>query len=384
MLRVKTGPWAGKEFKNYKDPSPHIVMDALEVRPEIKGRWGLKDSNPPKACTCEMLHLAPYKNCNVGCAFCSIESVRGYGWFKHQKGYSVVFENYDEYVRQELEKTNFIHPFDFGADADVFMDLNDKYHLTEKTMRVLNEFHAPYSITTKGLFSKEAIVLMSLSEYSWAQFSMLSLKDNTNAKFITNPAPVKSVEKNIRQLKNRGVKVTVRIQPYIPYVTTYLALFISTLKDWGVDNIVLGTMRFPMSKGKDALNIYPGLMGLSNTDFTKLFTEITPGYWQLPNLRIIQTVELAAKLCNQYGLKFGLCDTYVKGEDGKFISLQSKYGSHRSCECVRCYGFRKVNGVFERIEKCPGTCMSCKKSNCGHREFFDSCQYTIKDYQRLE
>ena len=91
---VETVTWGSKEYRVFNKPTRHIVINAFENKPTISARWNLKGDNPPKACTCDMIHLTPYKGCTIDCSFCSLPRHRGFGVLKSQQALSVVFDNY--------------------------------------------------------------------------------------------------------------------------------------------------------------------------------------------------------------------------------------------------------------------------------------------------
>ena len=182
---------------------------------------------------------------------------------KSHDSISVVFENYDEYVDEWISKCQFLHTFDFGADADVFMDLNRRYHMTEKTMRVLNKWNLPFSVTTKGVYTDEAIEEISKNPYSWAQISVISTNEELRKQIIAGKdgATVEQIKDNVKRLKAAGVHVTARIQPYIAGLAESPEDMIPKIADMGFDSIVFGFMRAPMGAGKQLLEQYSKISG---------------------------------------------------------------------------------------------------------------------------
>lgn len=375
--------WGNKKYKVLQKPTRHIVIDALENKPNIAARWNLKSDNPPKACTCDMIHLSPYKNCSIGCTFCSLPRYRGYSLLKYQHGISVVFSNYDTYVNSWLEKCNFLHTVDFGADADVFMDLNRRYHMTEKTMEVLNKWGVPFTATTKGRFTKRAIDALSKNPNSWAQISIITTDETIRKQLVpgADGATINQIAANVEALKSAGVHVTARIQPYISGLSERPFELIKSVSDMGFDSVVFGFMRVPMSAGKVLLEEYSRISG---RDFSKLYTEKTPGYWQISDQKALRILEEVKKACNKYGLDLGLCDVYTKN-NGVYQSEQPNFGNCKSCETVNAYGYVKnpENNQFERVEGCIGNCFYCNTTPCGFPQFNKSVKYSIKDYSKL-
>jgi len=378
--------WGNTEYEVVEAPTRHICINALENKPEIKARWNTKESVPPKSCTQDVIHLVPYKNCTIDCSFCSLPRYRGFGLLNHKYHASVVFTDYSKYIDEEIAKTNFMHTVDFGADADVFMRLNDKYHETEKTMAVLNKWGIPFSVSTKGKFTDWSIDELAKNKYSWAQMSIITNKESDRKKLIPGEeaATVADMESNIDRLKARGIKVTARVQPYIPYFSTPLEELIPYLADLGFDGIVFGMMRAPMSAGKSLLEKYGKIAGV---DYSQFYTEKWPAYWQLDDKLTKEIVGKARKLCDVEGLKFGLCDMYCRDKNGNGYSIQDEFGNACACECVNAYGFtRKPNEkVFHKVDKCIGNCLKCTEVNtpCGNPQFASSVKYTMKDYQKL-
>lgn len=379
----ETITWGSKEYKVFSKPTKHIVIDAFENKPTISGRWNLKSDNPPKACTCDMIHLTPYKGCTIDCSFCSLPRIRGFGILKSHDSISVVFEDYDKYVDEWISKCQFLHTFDFGADADVFMDLNRRYHMTEKTMRVLNKWNLPFSVTTKGVYTDEAIEEISKNPYSWAQISVISTNEELRKQIIPGKdgATVEQIKDNVKRLKAAGIHVTARIQPYIAGLAESPEDMIPKIADMGFDSIVFGFMRAPMGAGKQLLEQYSKISG---KNFVKIYSTKTPGYWQIPDDKALKYLERVRKACDEHQIDVGFCDVYVKKDDGQYRSVQKKFGSCMACETVNSYGWQRVGDKFEKVDKCIGNCFYCKNHPCGHSEFYDSVKYNIKDYAKLK
>ena len=374
--------WGSKEYKVYSKPTKHIRIDAFDNKPVISARWNLKSDNPPKACTCDMIHLTPYKGCTIDCSFCSLPRIRGFGILKSHESISVVFENYAEYVDESISKCQFLHTFDFGADADVFMSLNRRYHVTEKTMEVLNKWGVPFSVTTKGVYTDWAIEELSKNPYSWAQMSVITTDEELRKQIIPGEdgATVEQIRDNVKRLKAAGIHVTARVQPYIVGLSEKPDVLIGEIADMGFDSIVFGFMRAPMGAGKQLLQSYSEISG---KDFSKLYCEKTPGYWQISDSRALKILERVRKACDENHLSLGLCDTYVKNEDGTYRSLQKEFGTCAACETVNSYGWVRQGDKFVKVDRCVGNCMYCKAAHCGHPQFHDSVKYTIKNYAKL-
>ena len=371
---MRTVTWGSKEYEVQEDPTPHIVIDALTHSSlTIPGRWGLKDGNPPKACTMDVLHLAPYKGCTVDCSYCSLPRFRGYNVLKYQQGISVVFDNYDRWVDQQLQTARIVHTFDFGADADVFMAVNDRYHMTEKTMYVLNKFGVPFTVTSKCRYPDEAIIHLAVNKNSWAQISVAK---------IGSDAERAAVQDNVTRLKAAKVKVTVRIQPYILGYSNPLAELIPLVKDIEFDNVVFGFLRAPMSLGRKQFVAY---QAGNPFNLSEMYNITAPGYWQLDTKISREVLDQLRILCKDNGLKLGLCDVYERSGD-TFRSLQSEYGTCASCECVNGYAWVRLpdKDKFTIVHGCPGNCLNCRPDPpCGVPEFSASVVTDLKGYQKL-
>ena len=381
-LKVEKIKWGSKEYEVFTKPTKHIIIDALETKPTISARWNTKKDNPPKACTCDMIHLTPYKGCTVNCDFCSLPRYRGFGVLKSKHGVSVVFDNYDKYVDQEISKCNFLHTFDFGADADVFMAVNKHYHMAEKTMSVLNKWGIPFSVSTKGVFTDWAVEELAENTNSWAQISVITNDEKKRKQIISGEdgATIDEIIDNVYRLKTAGVHVTARLQPFIPYISENPKVLIPWLKSVGFDGVVFGLLRAPMGAGKNLLSKYSSLSG---RDYGKLFSQKTPAYWQIPDALMHKIIRQTRRLCDENGLSFGLCDMYEDTSNG-YVSLQEQYGSCTACETVNCYGYIKDGDRFKKVPKCIGNCLVCNNSPCGYPQFYESVKYTIKDYARLK
>lgn len=373
--------WGNAEYEVIDKPTPHIVLDALKVRPSFPGRWSTKTCKVPKACTMDVLHLAPYKGCTVGCKFCSLPAFRGYNLLKHQHGVSVVFENLAEHLAQSLAKAKIAHTFDFGADADPLMPLEDKYHITEQCMCILNAYGVPFTCTTKLRYSPAIAKQLAFHPKSWAQMSIVTLDQVTKTR----------LEDNIRILKEAKVRrFVVRFQPYILGMSPDIPEAIAYLASVGVKFLVFGFLRAPMGKGRKMLEEFTEgnkhHRG-NNYDLVELYHEAYPGYWQID--QGVQRLLLAQlkESCIKHDVDFGLCDVYERNKEGKFVSLQPEYGTLDSCECCNSHLYVKDPKTqrFEMVPKCPGNCLLCNEENppCGIPEFARSIVADLTKYNRL-
>jgi DNA repair photolyase len=373
MRRV---PWGSKEYDVIEKPVPHIVISALENRPTVPGRWGLKTDTVPKACTMDVLHLSPYKGCTVGCEFCSLPQYRGFNLLYSKHGVSVAFEDYDAYIFDLLDKARFVHTFDFGADADALMELEGEYHMTERTLRVLNRFGVPATITSKCRWPESVITELSKNSHSWAQISITGME---------TIAEVEAIAKDASRIKSAGLKLTARLQPYVVGVSSPLYIMVPMIKQMGFDSLVFGFLRAPMGKGRKLLESLTARA--KDVNLVDLYHEKYPGYWQIDQNTSINYLTELQEQCRLSDINLGLCDVYCKDEDGAIQSMQPLFGSCRSCECQNGYGWVKLpnDKTFTKVVGCPGNCLLCDEERpaCGIREFAQSTMADINKYQKL-
>lgn len=171
------------------------------------------------------IRVDTYKNCTFGCAYCFSNNRK---ICEFEKTFQVanipaVEKRLDRIFNQnKYDKTNFLDvliadgiTWHCGGMSDPFQPIERKYHITEQLIDICNKYDISILFSTKSDDLYNANIRPDLHTF---QFSISNID---NRKDIERNVP--DIERRYqlyKQLKKDGFKVGIRIQPFIPNVTT--------------------------------------------------------------------------------------------------------------------------------------------------------------------
>lgn len=101
-----------------------------------------------------------------------------------------------------------------GGLCDPFMPCEEKYHITSQMIDICNKYGISMLFSTKGNSVYGADIRPDLHSF---QLSVSNISDNKQ--WEPNVPSMESRYRFYRELKSKGFKVGIRIQPFIPGVT---------------------------------------------------------------------------------------------------------------------------------------------------------------------
>lgn len=169
------------------------------------------------------IRVDTYKTCSFGCKYC-FSNNRKIMEFKKDVQLGDI-----ESVKRRLvkikkngpDKTNFLdvliandYTWHCGGMSDPFQPIEKEYGITEKLVDVSNEHGVHILFSTKSDTVYKANITPELHTFQ------LSVTNVDNNKIEPNVPSIRSRYKFYKNLKDNGFKVGIRIQPFIPGVTT--------------------------------------------------------------------------------------------------------------------------------------------------------------------
>jgi hypothetical protein len=194
---------------------------------------------------------------------------------------SLVEKKLDKIFNQrKVDNTNFLDTlieqritWHWGGMSDPFQPCEKKLGITKQLLDVTNK----YGITV--LFSTKSDNIYNCNIYPDLHSFQLSVSNINNRKDIeTNVPDIESRYRFYRDLKDRGFKVGIRIQPFIPNVST-----LDIVKKFhDADNFTLEGIKI-VPQNKEHKDFIIETLGLNREDFTQM---------GLLNLKPLQRLEM--------------------------------------------------------------------------------------------
>jgi len=392
IVEVKFGS-KSKFFEFITDPVPHILIDSKK---EIHGWWNSAKDKGNRACTSERLLINPYNGCSWNCFFCYANALWGYFELFQKENIVTVFKNFDKVVDKQLDSLlcascGYISPI-----TDPFQPINNKYHLTEKIMKILLKYELPVEIITKGVISNEAIEIMAEHPYnhSFGQVSILTLDDNLRKKLILGKgATTNQLLKNIERLANSNIHSVCRIDPIIPYVNDNIKdikEIIDAAINAGANHIGLSILDIPIFIKDEILNRIALIKGKNTIEKYKiLYTEkITSDLHS--NIEYRKNLLRQIKgYCLQNKITMSTCMEFEMIKKDNKIFYESLNSNHQfmtsdNCEGINIPIYTRKN-YFEKFKpvKCKGNCLYCKLHPipCKIPPLQEAKDWKLKDYK---
>lgn len=248
------------------------------------------------------LRVDTYKTCSFGCAYCFSNNRKIMEFEKTlQIGNIAKLEKQLDRIfnRNEVRQNNFIDyliqdkiTWHCGGMSDPFQPVEEKHHITKQMIDLTNE----YDISV--LFSTKSDKLYDADLHPERHTFQLSISNIDNNKALEPRVPdIKNRYKLFHDLKDKGFRVGIRVQPFIPGITD--SRIVEMFKD--ADYFTIEGIKLVPQNKEATQNI------LSSTGLTKaMFTQM--GLLNLkPEIRMEYYKEFIEKL-DSYNIPYSLAD----------------------------------------------------------------------------
>jgi hypothetical protein len=242
--------------------------------------------------------------------------------------------------------------------------------------------------------------LLQRNKYSYAQKSINTPHEDDWRKLSPGAASLEQHMSEIRELRKRGVYVSIQCNPVIAGITTHddVELLFEMLAEAGASHVIIKFVEAAHSWAPAMIERMIKRFGDNRAAaFRELFMENSCGgqktidrEYRLEGLRRYQTK--AMKL----GMTFSTCYEYDKGPDGKWRSIGGDWKTSDQCHGHRVPMFTRSSTqsasgkptLFREVTECPPSgCLSCAsqqpdgKPACGNEARGEARAMRAADYR---
>jgi DNA repair photolyase len=353
-----------------KPSLPHIRLDTPHA---LQGWYQDAQNDKPgsreRPCYTDAILTQSYGGyCAVGCAFCYINSgFRGY----RGSGLISVPLHYGDYVAKQLAKQQQAAAGYFSSFTDCFVELENYYHNTQRGAEAFVREGLPVFFLSRLAYPGWAYDLLAQNKYSYAQKSINTPDPEDWKKLSPGALPLMDHLDEIRELRRRGIYVSIQVNPIIAGITTQedILQLIEMLAEAGANHLIF--------KYVEANHPWAGAMveriskrfgDNRGAAFRDLFVENSCGGQKTvtEEYRREAFVKYRDK-CNAVGVTMGLCYEYTK-QSGEWHSMGAEFLTADQCHGQRVPMFTRPfpELPFSEITACPPSgCLTCASDNGG-------------------
>ena len=206
-----------------------------------------------------------YRGCTHNCIYCDGRS-EGY-YVDGEFGEDVTVKiNAIEILRRELDPKRKRIPFKRsfvmigGGVGDSYQPIEEKYQLSRKVLKLMEEYDFPIHVLTKSTLIKRDIdILKKINKKNRAivSFSFSSVDDKISAIFEPGVPPPSERLKTLAFFKNEGIACGMFLLPVIPFITDTPELMEETIRkasEVNLDFIIFGGMTLKEGRQKDCFS----------------------------------------------------------------------------------------------------------------------------------
>lgn len=362
------------EVVAYLSPVPHIRIDkAKPLQGWYQSLHNESAASRPRPCFTEAILTEPFGGwCAVGCTFCYINSgMRGY----RGTGLITVPLNYGEQIAKQLEGVRRAAAGYFSSFTDPFTPLEQFYHNTENAAREFVRVGLPIFFLSRLKYPRWAIELLTKNPHSYAQKS-INTSDPTDWKHLSPGAlDLESHFKEIRELKECGIYVSIQCNPIVPGVTSHSDIYrlFKRLAEVGTDHVIVKFVEAGYSWAPAMVERMIKRFGERGEVFASLFTQNIGSQRTIEEEYRMEGHRLYSRWAKQFGMTYATCYEYRYERDGDG-NVTSKTGVSIGRELTtsaQCHGWAvpvytrlDATSLFAPVPECPPSgCLYCASEN---------------------
>lgn len=330
------------------------------------------------------IRVDTYKSCSHGCKYCFANNrvIMEFEKTLQIGNIDYVARKLEKiFDKKEVNKANFLEnlisqriTWHCGGMSDPFQPSEERFKITEKLLDITNKYGIEILFSTKGFTTYGADIKPDLHTF---QLSVTNVDDRKDIEPFV--APIKERYSFYRNLKDRGFRVGIRIQPFIPNISD--ERIVEMFKD--ADYFTIEGLKI-VPQNKEHKDFILNHLGLEKKDFKQmgllnLRPEIREEIYK-PVLEKLEKYNIPYSIADNdmHYISSGKCccgDTLVgKSTNFNTTALANKYGNTwskeemlkevRSSGCADCI----VNQLFT----------SNRQEGCKKLEEFMSKRYERK------
>lgn len=322
------------------------------------------------------IRVDTYKTCSFGCKYC-FSNCRKIMEFEKQLQVGNLKTVQNKLVKifdkKNIDYTNFLdvlivnnYTWHCGGMSDPFQPVEGKLHITKNMIDITSKYNRHILFSTKSDTVYDSNINPNLHTFQ------LSVTNIDNRKDIEPNVPdIDKRYKFYKQLKKDGFKVGIRIQPFIPNVTTLD--IIDMFRD--ADHFTIEGLKL-VPQNKEHKEYLMKLLDLKPSDFTQM------GLLNLkPEIRLKLYKPFIDKL-EKYKISYSIADNDMHQYSNSFCccgdKLVNKSTGFNNTAMIHKYGidYAKEQLDDEIFESCVRDCKCCQLFTSNRQE---GC-VTVQDF----
>jgi len=211
-------------------------------------------------------------------------------------------------------------PIHWGGISDPFSPFEEKTKTSLKILKLFQKYEYPFIVSTKNsrIINKEYFEVLKKCKYKVVQVSLISLNKKLEQ---IEPHPEVKIEnrlKIIEKCSKNGIRVVVRIQPFIPFFCEDgLEDLIKKVSELGakavtIEYLKLGAMTLNNKIALQSYNELSKILGYDILKFYKKFGKKTQSDIELDTKMKKRWILKTKELAHKYNLEFYCADNKLR------------------------------------------------------------------------
>lgn len=309
---------------------------------------------------------------------CYINSgVRGY----RGSGLISVPMDYGEQVAKQLAKAKTSAAGYFSSFTDPFLPLEDVYHNTQRGIEAFTNVGLPVFILSRKKYPSWAMDALMKNPHSYAQKSINTWHEPTWRKLSPGAATLAEHMEDIRELRSRGIYVSIQLNPVLPGIVTHddVEKTIEMLAEAGANHVIVKFVEAGFSWAPEMVKRVHHRFDRDNPEgaakFAELFCDNIGGQRTIAEEYRMEGHHRYRKKATECGVTYATCYEYKYERDAigrilnkRGVSIGREFITSEQChgQKVPMYSRRDLTREFKPVPECPPTgCLYCADDNGG-------------------
>lgn len=385
VRQTRIGMVRGQKPENMRGVKVYLAFDGERCIPHyrvdnpkpLQGWYQSGDEarkgSRPRPCEADAVLTQPYGgSCAVGCIFCYVDNgiygARG-------SGLMTVPVNYGDYVKKRIAQMHQAAPFYLSSFTEPFLPLLEGfYHNTENAMREIARAGLPMFTLSRMRYPGWAFDLLSQNRYSYAQASVNTPSEDDWKKLSPGAASLAERMEDIRELRRKGIYVSIQVNPIIGGITTHdeVEELLEMLAEAGTNHVITKFVETSQPSAKAMVARMTKRFGDNRAAlFSELFTENNAGAQKtIVEEYRREGFERYRRKATQLGMTYSLCYEYQRDPNHPtgWRSMGPDYKTTPNChgQTNAMYTRHSLEEPFHLVENCaPSGCLNCATDNGG-------------------
>ncbi len=273
----------------------------------------IKPFDPWKSplCTCpQKFSFNPYTGCAHNCIYCYATYIPRFSQLRLKKD---LFRK----LEKDLQKLPSNALISMSNSSDPYPPAERSLEITRRCLEIMRDYDIRLLIVTKSDIVARDIDLLSEMRCA-VSVTVTCISDSIASKIEPNaPKPKKRI-KALKEIKDAGIPVILRLDPVIPFLTEKDVLKVLEACNF-VDHVVTSTLKLR----KDILARFARVFPEIAERYRSIYTErVGRSYYYMPKELRLKLLSSIVKRCEELGISYAFC------REGFEFKAESCDGSH--------------------------------------------------------